>query len=68
MPAQRHTKKADTAKKQRQWEHVRESELKSGKSKGAADRIANGVIKKESSGRGNRSVKRSSVAKVSKKK
>jgi hypothetical protein len=48
MPAQRHTKKADTAKKQRQWSHVRDSELKKGASKGKADKIANGVIKKES--------------------
>jgi hypothetical protein len=48
MPAQEHTKRANTAKKQRQWEHVRASEIKKGASSGKADKIANGVIKKES--------------------
>ena len=51
MPAQQHTKKANTPKKQRQWSHVRESEIKKGRSAGQADRIANGVIKKQSRGK-----------------
>jgi hypothetical protein len=48
MPAQEHTKKANTAKKQRQWKHVRDSEIAKGKSAGQADKIANGVIKRGS--------------------
>ena len=48
MPAQEHTKKANTPKKKRQWSHVRESEIAKGKSPGQADKIANGVIKKGS--------------------
>jgi hypothetical protein len=50
MPAQQHTKKANTPTKQRQWAHVRESEIERGASPGQADKIANGVIKKESRG------------------
>lgn len=46
MPAQKHTKKANTPQKQRQWAHVRESEIAAGKTPGEADKIANGVIKK----------------------
>ena len=45
MPAEKHTKKADTAKKQRQWEHVRQSAEKSGDSEGAAIRQANAVVR-----------------------
>jgi hypothetical protein len=48
MPAQEHTKKANTAKKQRQWQHVRDTAEKSGDSPGKAIRKASGVIKKES--------------------
>ena len=48
MPASKHTKKADTAKKSRQWEHVRESAEKSGDSEGKAIKKASGVLKKES--------------------
>lgn len=51
MPAQQHTKKADTSKKQRQWNDVRESEIKRGKTPGEADKIANGIIKKASRGK-----------------
>ena len=46
MPAEKHTKKADTAKKKRQWEHVRESAEAEGDSPGKAIRKASGVIKK----------------------
>lgn len=47
MPAEKHTKKATTAKKSRQWEHVRESAEKSGDSPGKAIKKASGVLKKE---------------------
>jgi uncharacterized protein YdaT len=43
--ASRHTKKADTPKKSRQWSDVANKELASGKSEGDAVRIANGVVK-----------------------
>ncbi len=48
MPASKHTKKANTAKKKRQWQHVRDSMEARGKSPGAAVRAANGVLKKQS--------------------
>lgn len=48
MPAEKHTKKANTPKKERQWEHVRESAEKSGDSEGKAIKKASGVLKKES--------------------
>jgi hypothetical protein len=48
MPAEKHTKKADTPKKKRQWEHVRESAEKAGDSPGKAITKASGVLKKES--------------------
>ena len=48
MPAEKHTKKATTAKKKRQWEHVRESAEKQGDPPGKAIRKASGVLKKES--------------------
>ena len=47
MPASAHTKKANTDKKSRQWEHVRESAEKSGDSEGKAIKKASGVLKKE---------------------
>jgi hypothetical protein len=47
MPASEHTKKANTAKKSRQWEHVRESAEAQGDSPGKAIRKASGVLKKE---------------------
>lgn len=48
MPASKHTKKADTPTKAREWQHVRDSEIARGKSAGDADRFANGVLKKQS--------------------
>lgn len=47
MPASKHTRKANTPKKSRQWEHVRESAEKSGDSPGKAIKKASGVLKKE---------------------
>jgi uncharacterized protein YdaT len=44
--AQRHTKKAKSAKKQRQWEHVANSMLERTGDEGAAVRAANSVVKK----------------------
>lgn len=52
MPASKHTRKANTAKKSRQWQHVRDSEIKRGKSAGEADMIANGVLKRGGKRRG----------------
>lgn len=46
MPASEHTKKANTPKKKRQWEHVRESAEAEGDSPGKAIRKASGVVKK----------------------
>lgn len=51
MPADKFTKKADTPKLKRQWQHVEDSALSRGASAGEAIRMASGVIKKES-GRG----------------
>ena len=45
--ASSHNKKAK-GKKARQWAHVADSEMASGKDEGTAIRIANGVIKKKS--------------------
>jgi hypothetical protein len=42
--AKRHTKKANSPKKQRQWSHVADSVLEHGGSEGSAIRQANGVI------------------------
>jgi uncharacterized protein YdaT len=44
--ASRHTKKAKSAIAKRQWGHVANSMLKSGKSEGAAVRAANAAVKK----------------------
>jgi len=49
MPGSKFSKKVDTPKKERQWEHVYESVLSRGGDKGSAIRQASGVIKKESS-------------------
>ena len=49
--AKRHTKKATTPKKKRQWAHVADSMLESGKSEGAAIRAANAVVKKKKKGK-----------------
>ena len=42
--AHRHTHKANSSKKKRQWSDVANSMLKSGKSEGAAIRAANAVV------------------------
>jgi hypothetical protein len=47
MPAARFTKKANTPKKKRQWEHVYQSAKKRGSSPGAAIRQANAAVKKK---------------------
>jgi hypothetical protein len=46
MPAERFTKKANTPKRKRQWEHVYQSVKKRGGSAGSAVRQANAVLKK----------------------
>jgi len=48
MPAERFTKKADTPKKKRQWEHVYESAKQRGQPAGSAVRQANASVKKGS--------------------
>ena len=47
MPAEKHTKKATTDKKKRQWQHVRDTAEAEGDSPGKAIRKASGVLKKE---------------------
>ena len=44
--ATKHTKKAKSAKAQRQWRHVANAELKSGKSDASAIKMANSVVKR----------------------
>lgn len=44
--AKRHTKKATSAKSQRQWSDVADSALKRGASEGSAIRQANAVVAK----------------------
>ena len=44
--AKRHTKAADTPKKERQWAHVADSALKRGSSEESAIRQANAAVKK----------------------
>jgi hypothetical protein len=46
MPAEKFTKKADTPKKRRQWEHVYASAKKRGAPAGSAVRQANATVKK----------------------
>jgi uncharacterized protein YdaT len=46
--ATRHTKRANTAKKRRQFAHVANSMLNRGSSEGAAIRAANAVVKRGS--------------------
>jgi hypothetical protein len=46
MPANKHTRKANTPKKVRQWQHVYDSEIRMGRSKGTAIRAASGVLKR----------------------
>lgn len=44
--AKRHTKKATSAKKQRQWSHVANKALAAGASEGSAIAQANAVVKR----------------------
>jgi hypothetical protein len=44
--AKRHTRKANSASKQRQWRHVAESAMSRGADEGSAIRQANGVVAK----------------------
>lgn len=41
------TKKADTPKKQRQWQHIANGALARGEDEATAIKMANGVLKKE---------------------
>lgn len=49
--AKKKTKKATTAKKSRQWEHVANSERAAGKNDATAIKAANSVVKKSSKGK-----------------
>lgn len=49
--AKRHTKKASTSKKKRQWKDVANSALSRGASEGSAIRQANAVVGKSSKGK-----------------
>lgn len=51
MPAEEHTKKANTASKKRQWEHVAASARGRGASRGSQIRQANAAVKKNKSGK-----------------
>jgi hypothetical protein len=46
MPAEKFTRKANTPKKKRQWQHVYEGVLRRGGSEGSAIRQASGVVKR----------------------
>jgi len=46
MPTEKFTKKANTPKRKRQWDHVYQSQLDAGKSKKVAIMSANAVVKK----------------------
>lgn len=46
MPAERFTKKANTPKKKRQWDHVYQSAKGRGASPGSAIRQANAAVKR----------------------
>lgn len=50
--AKRHTKKANTNKKKRQWSHVADSALSRGASEASAIRQANAVAKRSTKKRG----------------
>jgi hypothetical protein len=51
MPAERFTKKANTPKRKRQWQHVYDSAKRRGASPGSAIRQANAVIARGRGGR-----------------
>lgn len=46
MPGERFTRKADTPKRKRQWDHVYRSALSRGASKDSAVRQASGTVKR----------------------
>lgn len=46
MPAERHTRKANTPKRRRQFEHVQRSALARGASRSSAVRQANAAVKR----------------------
>ena len=46
MPASKFTKKANTPKRKRQWQHVYDAEKKAGKSERIAIMAANAAVKK----------------------
>lgn len=46
MPAEKHTRKANTPKRKRQWEHVRRSAEARGASAGSAIRQASAAVKR----------------------
>jgi len=46
LPASKHTRKANTPKRARQWRHVEESMAARGASRGAQIRAANAAVKR----------------------
>jgi hypothetical protein len=46
MPAEKFTRKANTPVKRRQWQHVYDSAMSRGASRGSAIRQASGVVKR----------------------
>jgi hypothetical protein len=48
MPAERFTKKANTPKRKRMWEHVEQSAKERGASPGSAVRQANAAVARDS--------------------
>jgi hypothetical protein len=57
--ANRHTRKAKSAKSKRQWSHVANSMLSRGSSEGSAVRAANAVVKRKRKRKRGRSGSRS---------
>jgi hypothetical protein len=47
MPAERFTKKANTSKRKRQWQHVYESMKSRGEDEESAIRAANAAVKRD---------------------
>lgn len=56
--AKRHTRAADTSKRQRQWRHVANGALDRGESEASAVRMANAVVKRSHRGSSRRSSRR----------
>lgn len=50
MPASRFTKKANTPRRQRMWQHVYDSAKKRGGGSGSAIRQANAAVKRDTRG------------------